>query len=754
MADTLSHSEESGKEAARAIRKEFKYGTPDAQKRAIRVWAILCLNATDRFRLQTAQKRFLEVVEDLATSKKTKPPVKSSMLNALSALAYQYKDDKDMCAITKTYNKVKPSDRPLNGEPLDPHSEEFMPPMDAQTRRRQRRGRHLSQEGEIPPHLNPLNRIVPRDVDFRKLHEECAIAMHNSHLLIDAIEVGGLHSEVVSEFATKVHLSQDFILAQIPWASAESSKAREKHGAGGETTPEEKLLADLLAATEYLNKATTMLKAGRRRETDQSSLSFGSIASPDLSSMQPAQQPQRSRTYSSESYTRRIPPPQLTEPVSNSTSRNAEHSLEVMQMDPSEQARWDQQQQMHEQQQMIEQELHEQELHDKQVQEQQRKQIRAQQIQEQQMRQQQMHEQQIMQQQQEQRLAQHQQEQFTQQEMYQLIQKQRQAQQLAYPLQHQPGSNLVASPASQPEQMPYGSALAHDIVPEQRQLHQENSFASHERGSQQDRGYLHQDVLSSHASHEHEALPSQEPRSFPGSEREVQYELSEAHSQGALAFQSSNGYNSIASTHDYVMPEHHPDQLAYSNMSLHDASGPPLPQFHRGGPRPFPGSSAFMQPSGTPPPGSTYADTNLESSQDLREAPTAPPMLAPITTSDTQSHQLVPSPTASDSSSIIETPIVPSAKALGKRRAVSVHEGESAQIQFSVDRMLIFRFIPDLVPQNEQQDLYQRMITHDDEEEFSHFADSTTSAQPPGLDGEHMAFLRSRPMPPQPVRIQ
>lgn len=89
LADSISHSEAASKEAARALRKEFKYGEFEPQKRAAKIWGILTINASDRFKLQIASKRFLEVVEDTITSPKTPLSVKERMLTVLAVLAYQ-----------------------------------------------------------------------------------------------------------------------------------------------------------------------------------------------------------------------------------------------------------------------------------------------------------------------------------------------------------------------------------------------------------------------------------------------------------------------------------------------------------------------------------------------------------------------------------------------------------------------------------------------------------------------------------------
>ncbi|PWY98886.1 hypothetical protein BCV70DRAFT_201672 [Testicularia cyperi] len=128
LVDVVARSDAASREASRSLRKEFKHGAVDAQRRAARVWALLMLNTSDRFRLQVANKRFLEVVEDTIASSKTPLSVKETMLRVLGVLAFEYKDDSDLALITKAWNKVRPSDRPKNGEPLADDLFEFRLP--------------------------------------------------------------------------------------------------------------------------------------------------------------------------------------------------------------------------------------------------------------------------------------------------------------------------------------------------------------------------------------------------------------------------------------------------------------------------------------------------------------------------------------------------------------------------------------------------------------------------------------------------
>jgi len=316
LADAISSSEAAAKEAARAVRKELKYGEPEAQRRATRVLAILMINASDRFRMQIATKRFLEVVDQTATSSKTDPSVSAKIFDVLAVLAFLYQDDADLGIITKCWNKIKPKDRPLNGEPLDPDSEDFNPPLQSYPQPRSTRGHHQhtpsngharqeqreaigqalprselkerqpSSQSTLPKSKKKprdySHRIVSPDEDMRKLHEECQIGRANARVLIDTLASSGLQSPLIPEFAHKVELSQMFLVSQIDWASAQANRSRDFlneqaaiAAAEGqppppmEETKEEALLANILSANERLMEAQQMIDDARRHQMEE-----------------------------------------------------------------------------------------------------------------------------------------------------------------------------------------------------------------------------------------------------------------------------------------------------------------------------------------------------------------------------------------------------------------------------------------------------------------------------------------------------
>ncbi|PWN50642.1 hypothetical protein IE53DRAFT_387047 [Violaceomyces palustris] len=289
LANSVSHSEAASKEAARALRKEFKYGSPDAQKRAVRIWALLSTNASDRFKLQIATKRFLEVVEDVISSSKTPLSVKETMLRVLGVLAFRFKDDSELSVVTKSWNKIRPTDRPLDGESQVPDMEEFTVPIEQAAalvgrkngvRRSQPARRQRQSYGG--PYSEAGRGIVPTEVDVRKLHEECQIARSNAAVLVETLATEGFTNDLVDEFYNKVQVSQDFLVAQIPWATAQADRSRDliheaQSLANSEDrqfsqvakTVEESLLADLLDANERLVEASTLVEDGRRIQREE-----------------------------------------------------------------------------------------------------------------------------------------------------------------------------------------------------------------------------------------------------------------------------------------------------------------------------------------------------------------------------------------------------------------------------------------------------------------------------------------------------
>lgn len=116
----------------------------------------------------------------------------------------QFKDDAELALLTKSYNKVKPSDYPLNvsfapavislrpplilplwtqGTPLDPQHAIFAPAMGA----------------DAPAARRKLRSRVPSpDEHIRKLHEECTIARTSVQMLFESLAGPGMDPDLIA----------------------------------------------------------------------------------------------------------------------------------------------------------------------------------------------------------------------------------------------------------------------------------------------------------------------------------------------------------------------------------------------------------------------------------------------------------------------------------------------------------------------------------------------------------------------------
>ncbi|KAK1219992.1 hypothetical protein PQX77_017264 [Marasmius sp. AFHP31] len=146
VCERASASDSNAKEAIRALRREFKYGHPQAQLSAARLWAIMLRNSTDTFISQSTSRKFLETLEELSSSSRTNPVVKERVLDVLAAAAYQERVLDVLAAAAYTrggskdtgfrglWKKVKPPDKPDEGIPFDTDDAMFNPPTGADRR--------------------------------------------------------------------------------------------------------------------------------------------------------------------------------------------------------------------------------------------------------------------------------------------------------------------------------------------------------------------------------------------------------------------------------------------------------------------------------------------------------------------------------------------------------------------------------------------------------------------------------------------
>ncbi|KAL0061695.1 hypothetical protein AAF712_011503 [Marasmius tenuissimus] len=122
-----SASDSNAKEVIRALCREFKYGAPQAQLSAARLWAIMLRNSTDTFIGQSTSRKFLETLEELLVSSRTNPVVKERVQDVLAAAAYASGSKKDT-GFRGLWKKVKPHDKPDEGMPFDTDDAMFNPP--------------------------------------------------------------------------------------------------------------------------------------------------------------------------------------------------------------------------------------------------------------------------------------------------------------------------------------------------------------------------------------------------------------------------------------------------------------------------------------------------------------------------------------------------------------------------------------------------------------------------------------------------
>lgn len=272
LAELVAQSEVASKEAARAVRKELKWGSPESQQRAIRVWAMLMLYGADPFRLQVAQRRFLEILELVMTDPKTSLTVKENLLDLWGMFAYHFQKDSDLAVIAKAFNRIRPADCPKNGHPLnlahDAFSTEIVGLSTSRLLDSTSIGSHSSKRSaydrrtpdsescSAPNHGRPFGPTLreldstpvtflrpstpisqleegqeladKRSIDeqLRDLHAECDLGRTNAELLIDAITHAGLQSSEIAEFAERVQQSRESLVNQVPWASSAASHSR------------------------------------------------------------------------------------------------------------------------------------------------------------------------------------------------------------------------------------------------------------------------------------------------------------------------------------------------------------------------------------------------------------------------------------------------------------------------------------------------------------------------------------------------
>ncbi|KAG8913249.1 hypothetical protein FRC00_002796 [Tulasnella sp. 408] len=348
-------TEVGAKEAAKALRSEFKSAAPAAKLSAARLWAIMLRNTQAPFVQATSAKKFLEVVEDALNNPDTSPVVRDRLMFALAGASAQFGNK--FPNFRSSWRKVKPREAPFEGIPFDPKDPMLQPPsrrgprpgfddylVPQQQQRRpiseieilpapptqfrtalqsaknrplppvpnaqhpvffqgadvhlyaeeppQRREREYSNRGGVvaldSPQVatqrdkRPKQRpgmILSPEENIRRMFQECEIAKSNASLLTNSmtyakpeeIVVGGSDG-LIREFYLKCMHSQEIITAQIPWATAQSERARaaflQQHPEAADNpqaqTVEEELLSEILMAHQELEEAFKMYEENEK----------------------------------------------------------------------------------------------------------------------------------------------------------------------------------------------------------------------------------------------------------------------------------------------------------------------------------------------------------------------------------------------------------------------------------------------------------------------------------------------------------
>ncbi|KAH9025582.1 hypothetical protein EDB85DRAFT_2149666 [Lactarius pseudohatsudake] len=122
VCERASAAKANAKEAAKALRREFKYGEAPQQLSAARV------------RIQpvifTFFDLFMDTLEDVLTLQRTSPVVRERLLDVLAAAAYASfaTSLKNESSFRLLWMKVKPPGKPDEGVPFDPDDAMFNPP--------------------------------------------------------------------------------------------------------------------------------------------------------------------------------------------------------------------------------------------------------------------------------------------------------------------------------------------------------------------------------------------------------------------------------------------------------------------------------------------------------------------------------------------------------------------------------------------------------------------------------------------------
>ncbi|KAH8977421.1 hypothetical protein EDB92DRAFT_1917348 [Lactarius akahatsu] len=267
VCERASATEANAKEAAKALRREFKYGEAPQQLSAARLWAIMLRNSSEIFVHQCMKSKFMDTLEDVLTSQRTSPVVRERLLDVLAAAAYASSATslKTESSFRLLWRKVKPPGKPDEGVPFDPDDAMFNPPSPrrssafsptpgyppvhpqslqspavpnvqpqtpppSQPQPQTQTPQQPTRPKREAPNQGLLQRVIPPEEDMRRLFQECRFAHGNAQLLSEALTYATpeelREKDIIKEWHAKCLTSQDLIAAQIPWATAGADRSR------------------------------------------------------------------------------------------------------------------------------------------------------------------------------------------------------------------------------------------------------------------------------------------------------------------------------------------------------------------------------------------------------------------------------------------------------------------------------------------------------------------------------------------------
>ncbi|WVQ97500.1 hypothetical protein IAU59_004614 [Kwoniella sp. CBS 9459] len=308
--NTSADNDSIAKEAARALRKEFKHGNEGERRNAAKVWLILMRNIQTRgFRQNASSRKFFSSMEPILLASTQKPLVSANthrlLTDILADLTFSYGMEKGCDGLVEMWKRVKlpqepdfgnplPADHPIfGGEPMYPNQVQWSqrPPSHANSLGGRRASspslqQHQSaQQGMQPPAIPPRGAspgkfghgytdLPSHGEDIRRLVDECTAAKESARVLTEALVYTRPeeleHKPIIGEFYRKVFLAHESLTNQMDWAQAEAARSRERHAnltldSGGNAnaavdttkhdTPEERALATLFEAHGALSEA-------------------------------------------------------------------------------------------------------------------------------------------------------------------------------------------------------------------------------------------------------------------------------------------------------------------------------------------------------------------------------------------------------------------------------------------------------------------------------------------------------------------